>query len=114
MVGASGQGLFLYDPDSNTFHQKLSPSDSNSLLQVRAIKEWRPGELMLASDQGLTCYDVKSGESELVELIQAGSIVSATTIFKAFSWIGKAPFGSGHISGSKLCRAFTGNVSALL
>ncbi len=65
-AGASGQGLFLYDPDSNTFHQKLSPSDSNSLLQVRAIKEWRPGELMLASDQGLTCYDVKSGESELV------------------------------------------------
>lgn len=65
-VGSRGNGLFLFNKEKNVLEPKLTPADSNSLLQVRDIKEWRSGELLLASDQGLTVYNVDSGEVELI------------------------------------------------
>ncbi len=65
-VGSRGSGLFLLDKERGRLESKLSPPDSNSLLQVRDIKEWRSGELLLASDQGLTAYDIDTGATELV------------------------------------------------
>lgn len=65
-VGSRGAGLFMFDVKTDRLVSKLSPADSNSLLQVRDIVEWRPGELLLASDQGLTAFDTKTGEVTLV------------------------------------------------
>ena len=65
-VGSRGSGLFLLSRNMEQLEPKLAPADSNSLLHVRDIKEWRQGELLLASDQGLTVYDIATGVSELV------------------------------------------------
>lgn len=65
-VGSRGAGLFIFDNKNDRLVLKLSPADRNSLLQVRDIVEWRPGELLLASDQGLTAFDTKTDEMTLV------------------------------------------------
>lgn len=65
-VGSRGTGLFKLDVRNDRLIRKLSPADSNSLLQVRDIVEWRRGELLLASDQGLTAFNIKTEEVTLV------------------------------------------------
>ena len=65
-IGSRGSGLFLLDKATGRAVPKLKPADSNSLLTVRDIKEWRDGELLLASDQGLTSYNVATGETSLM------------------------------------------------
>lgn len=72
-VGTKDKGLFRYDRENDCLESKLSPPDSNSLLQVRDIVEWRNGELLLASDQGLTAYDIPTGKVELVRADRKGS-----------------------------------------
>lgn len=71
-VGLRGTGLYKLDRDRGLLESKLSPLDSNSLLQVRDIVEWRNGELLLASDQGLTAYDISTGNVELVRADRKG------------------------------------------
>lgn len=71
-IGSRGTGLFIYDKDNDCLEAKLSPPDSNSLLQVRDIVEWRNGELLLASDQGLTAYDIATGNVEIVRANRKG------------------------------------------
>lgn len=61
-VGSSGNGLFLLDKRENRLIQKLEPSDAKRVLQVRSIVEWIPGELLIASDEGLTSYNIVTGE----------------------------------------------------
>ena len=34
------------------------------MLQVRSIVEWIPGELLIASDEGLTSYNIVTGKGE--------------------------------------------------
>lgn len=72
-VGARGAGLYLYNRTKGGLEPKLMPADSNSLLQVRDIVEWRPGELLLASDQGLTGYNTITGEFELLRADRKGA-----------------------------------------
>lgn len=65
-VGSRGQGLFLYDKKSNRLVPKLISDSEHSVFLVRSIVEWERGKLLLASDQGLTCYDIGTGESVVV------------------------------------------------
>lgn len=61
-VGSSGNGLYLLDKKEKQLIQKLKPSDSKRVLQVRSMVEWMPGELLIASDEGLTSYNIVTGE----------------------------------------------------
>lgn len=63
-VGSSGNGLYLLEKKEKRLIQKLKPSDPNRVFQVRSIVEWIPGELLIASDEGLTSYNIVTGESE--------------------------------------------------
>lgn len=66
-VGSRGDGLFMLDRENDCLVQKLKPDDNRSLILVRAIVEWKPGQLLIASDQGLTCYDLATGETSVVK-----------------------------------------------
>lgn len=63
-VGSSGNGLYLLEKKDKQLIQKLKPSDSKGVLQVRSIVEWIPGELLIASDEGLTSYNIVTGKGE--------------------------------------------------
>lgn len=63
-VGSSGNGLYLLEKNEDRLIQKLKPSDSKGVLQVRSIVEWMPGELLIASDEGLTSYNIATGEDK--------------------------------------------------
>ena len=63
-VGSSGNGLYLLEKKDKQLVQKLKPSDSKGVLQVRSIVEWIPGELLIASDEGLTSYNIVTGKGE--------------------------------------------------
>lgn len=63
-VGSSGNGLYLLDKKGKQLIQKLKPFDSKGVLQVRSMVEWMPGELLIASDEGLTSYNIVTGESK--------------------------------------------------
>lgn len=61
-VGSSGNGLYLLDKDEKILIQKLKAIDPKRVFQVRSIAEWLPGELLIASDEGLTKYNTVTGE----------------------------------------------------
>lgn len=65
-VGTSGNGLFLLDKRERKLVQKLKSSDSKRILQVRCIVEWMPGELLIASDEGLMKYNTVTGEENTI------------------------------------------------
>ena len=50
----------------NKLVQKLEPSDSTRVFQVRSIVERIPGELLIASDEGLTKYNTQTGEKHII------------------------------------------------
>ena len=50
--------------------QKIPPLQFNHPFQVRGIVEWQPGHMLLASDEGLTKYDVTT---EKIDVIKADS-----------------------------------------
>ena len=63
-VGSSGNGLYLLEKKDERLVQKLKPSDAKGVLQVRSMVEWIPGELLIASDEGLTSYNIVTGEDK--------------------------------------------------
>lgn len=69
-VGTGRDGLYLLDKEHGRLIQKIPPLQFNHPFQVRRIVEWQPGHLLLASDEGLTKYDVTT---EKVDVIKADS-----------------------------------------
>lgn len=69
-VGTGRDGLYLLDKEHGRLIQKIPPLQFNHPFQVRRIVEWQPGHLLLASDEGLTKYDVTA---EKVDVIKADS-----------------------------------------
>lgn len=65
-VGSSGNGLYWLDRKGNKLVQKLKPTDSKRVFQVRSIVERIPGELLIASDEGLTKYNTQTGEKHII------------------------------------------------
>lgn len=65
-VGSSRNGLYWLDRKGNKLVQKLKPSDSKRVFQVRSIVERIPGELLIASDEGLTKYNTQTGEKHII------------------------------------------------
>ena len=61
-AGSSRHGLYLLDRDNQKLIPRLTPKNRRSILQIRSIVERTPGELLLASDEGLTQYGTHSGE----------------------------------------------------
>lgn len=66
-VGSSRNGLYLLDKETKKLVQKLKPLDDKRILQVRGIVEWLPGELLIASDEGLTQYNTLTGEVKTIQ-----------------------------------------------
>lgn len=66
-VGSSGNGLFLLDKREKRLVQKLKSVDPKRMLQVRCMVELKPGELLIASDEGLTKYNTITGEKNTVK-----------------------------------------------
>lgn len=62
-VGSSGNGLYLLDRKERKLIQKLKPASPSRLLQVRSMVEWSPGELLIASDEGLTRFNTITDEA---------------------------------------------------
>lgn len=55
-------GLFLFDPESKRWIHKIHPTDDH-IFQVRQIVEPETDILLLASDEGLTRYDINADRS---------------------------------------------------
>lgn len=61
-VGSTRHGLLRFDRRTSTLEQVLKPFEKKRPFQIVKIVEWQPGELMLASDEGLTVYHIASGK----------------------------------------------------
>lgn len=57
-LGSWDEGLFWVDKQSKTLVHKVKPMSLKQPLQIREIVEWEKGYLLLASDEGLTVYDI--------------------------------------------------------
>lgn len=66
-IGNAGQGLFLLDRNTGEIRQKIRPEKTPELLQIRYILEWKPGTLLLASDEGLIHYDISKEETKVMK-----------------------------------------------
>ncbi len=66
-VGTSGNGLFQIDPESHKITQKIAPLSKHSMLQIRSILEPKIGELLLASDEGLITYNIKTNSYGVIK-----------------------------------------------
>lgn len=66
-LGTAGSGLFQIDPESYKITQKIIPANKHSMLQIRSIVEPKIGVLLLASDEGLISYDVKTNNYEVIK-----------------------------------------------
>ncbi|MGM9752573.1 MAG: two-component regulator propeller domain-containing protein [Candidatus Cryptobacteroides sp.] len=65
-LGNYSKGLACLDPESGRFEHYLLPSDRNHLHHIRAIIEYSPSILLLASDDGLGCFDPSTAESTIL------------------------------------------------
>ena len=65
-VGSRNDGLYLLDKKKNRLVQKLEPINSKRVFQVRSIVELSPGELLIASDEGLTRYNTRTEEKQII------------------------------------------------
>ncbi|HJH63228.1 MAG TPA: ATP-binding protein [Bacteroides mediterraneensis] len=65
-VGSGSDGLYLLDREQGRLIQKIPPLSFNHPFQVRRIVEWQRNHLLLASDEGLTIYNILTGEVNVV------------------------------------------------
>lgn len=66
-LGTAGKGLFKIDPETGTAQQVIKPSKDYPLLQIRSMTEFRPGELLLTSDEGLIHYFIQTDRFEIIK-----------------------------------------------
>ncbi len=63
-VGTLGNGLFLFDRAAGEYKQIIAPPKGENMLQIRDIVEYNPGELIIASDNGIIKYNILSKQKE--------------------------------------------------
>lgn len=66
-LGTAGKGLFRIDPETGAISQVIKPTKDYPLLQIRSMTEFRPGELLLTSDEGLIHYFVQADRFEIIK-----------------------------------------------
>lgn len=63
-IGNDKYGLIRMDRATETFVSYLTPESSQHIVHIRSIMEYSPGVLLLASDDGLTFFNVQTGEAK--------------------------------------------------
>lgn len=61
-IGTFQNGLDLFDPLTKTFTNYRDKSPVNLLYHIHDIKEYRPGELFISSDNGIGIFKAEKGE----------------------------------------------------
>lgn len=61
-IGTFQNGLDLFNPATQTFTNYQDKSSKNLLYHIHDIKEYRPGELFVSSDNGIGIFKVEKGE----------------------------------------------------
>lgn len=61
-IGTFQNGLDLFNPQTRTFTNYQDKSSKNLLYHIHDIKEYRPGELFISSDNGMGIFKVEKGE----------------------------------------------------
>lgn len=64
-IGTFQNGLDLFDPLTKTFTNYQDKSSNNLLDHIHDIKEYRPGELFISSDNGIGIF--KAGKGEIIQ-----------------------------------------------
>jgi signal transduction histidine kinase/ligand-binding sensor domain-containing protein/DNA-binding response OmpR family regulator len=59
-LGTWEQGLCRYDPVSNEISYYLSPDKPNGILHIHDIFEYKPGILLIGSDDGLSIFNINT------------------------------------------------------
>lgn len=60
-IGTFQNGLNLFNPSTQTFTNYQDKSPQNLLYHIHDIKEYRPGELFISSDNGIGLFRINSG-----------------------------------------------------
>lgn len=61
-IGTFQNGLDLFNPSTKTFTNFQDKSGNNLLYHIHDIKEYRPGELFISTDNGLGIFKIDKGE----------------------------------------------------
>lgn len=61
-IGTFQNGLDLFNPSTQTFTNYQDQSSNNLLYHIHDIKEYRPGELFISSDNGIGIFKAEKGE----------------------------------------------------
>ncbi|WP_294546534.1 hybrid sensor histidine kinase/response regulator transcription factor [uncultured Bacteroides sp.] len=61
-IGTFQNGLDLFNPATRTFTNYRDRSPNNLLYHIHDIKEYRPGELFISSDNGIGIFKADKGE----------------------------------------------------
>lgn len=61
-IGTFQNGLDLFNPATRTFTNYQDKSPNNLLYHIHDIKEYRPGELFISSDNGIGIFKADKGE----------------------------------------------------
>lgn len=61
-IGTFQNGLDLFNPTTKTFTNFQDKSPNNLLYHIHDIKEYRPGELFISSDNGIGIFKADKGE----------------------------------------------------
>lgn len=61
-IGTFQNGLDLFNPATRTFTNYRDKSQNNLLYHIHDIKEYRPGELFISSDNGIGIFKADKGE----------------------------------------------------
>lgn len=61
-IGTFQNGLNLFNPATGTFTNYQDKSSNNLLYHIHDIKEYRPGELFISSDNGIGIFKAEKGE----------------------------------------------------
>lgn len=66
-IGSRDNGLFMLDRTNDQLVHKLSPDNLHSVIMIRDIAEWEPGQLLMVSDLGLISYDIETDEVSITK-----------------------------------------------
>lgn len=61
-IGTFQNGLDLFDPSTKTFSNYQDKSPTNLLYHIHDMKEYRPGELFISSDNGIGIFKADEGK----------------------------------------------------
>lgn len=109
-IGTFQNGLDLFNPQTQTFTNYQDKSTNNLLYHIHDIKEYRPGEFFISSDNGIGIFKAEKGEVMLSDnpslriRTSANKFIYAIYIDKEESlWLGS------YFDGIKFYSAFQNN-----